>query len=290
MGYYAVCLFISNTASPTSWVHVLEDLNLLPDQMTNRRDPRHKVSIEDQSDEVMSDFTTSSSCVTTDSGIERSPAAAATESYTRKPLIHPARLQVRKRRFSISSATAALSLTGDGCGFGDHVTCKRMLNGNAPNPFQRVSDARWQMNQRCSYVVEKRNNYFRHRGFDHRNGWCFTNGNGLRKDHISLRGSHDNLSPPGLSLSNLAASTPFAYPPRTASLHHQSSFISSQLPRPCNQPQSIKGLPAAALRSNNSHSKWHKWIMCFVCVLIPLSVTGNVVLLLVMFAPANRPV
>ena len=278
---------ISNTDSPTSWVHVLEDLNLLPDQTTNKQDPHHEVSIEKEFDECMSDFNTSSGCVTTDSGIERSPTAA-TVSYTRKPLIHPARLQVRKRRFSISSATAALSLTGDGCGFSNHVTSKRMLNGEAPNPFQHVSDARWQMNRRYSYIVEERNNHFRHREVNRRNGWCSSSGNGLR---ISLRDSHNKSSSTGLTLSNLAATAaPITHIPRITSLHRQSSLISSHLPCPCNQPQSIAGIPAAAPTSNKSlPPQWHKWIKCFVCVLILLSITANVVLLLVMFADVYRP-
>ena len=84
----------------------------------------------------------------------------------RKPLIQPAKLRVRKRRFSISSATAALSLTGNGWGFGDHVINKtsasgHSVNGEAPNPFLQVPDTRCMNIRRNSVVVERpRVNYF----------------------------------------------------------------------------------------------------------------------------------
>ena len=56
-------------------------------------------------------------------GATKSPSSSfsSTTAAATKPLIHPARLKVRKRRLSISSATAALSLAGNGWGFGGHV-------------------------------------------------------------------------------------------------------------------------------------------------------------------------
>ena len=114
----------------------------------------------------------------------------------RKPLIQPAKLRVRKRRFSISSATAALSLTGNGWGFNNNKDNGCLVNGEAPNPFLRVPDTRRCMNiRRNSAIMERQKvNYFQQGSINrHNNSSHFTNfnGNGLMRHHHGMMNNHN---------------------------------------------------------------------------------------------------
>ena len=280
--------------SPRSWLHLIEDLNLLPDQESNQNDPPHEMNNNDTDDENTANFSISqpSSNVSIASDVERSTTA---NSYTNKPLIQPAKLRVRKRRFSISSATAALSLTGNGWDFSDHVTNKadaHLVNGEAPNPFLRVPDTlshRHVHNRRSPTFVERQNmDYFHGGGVNHHNS--LRNGNRLtnhRMTSTSLQDSHRSLSLSRLNFSN-------AHPTPTPHHHHLqqssslSSMSSSHLPCPSNQPQSIRTSAAAPISSTNSppHSNRVKRV---VGALILFSVTGNVVLLLLLFVYVYKP-
>ena len=203
----------------------------------------------------------------------------------RKPLIHPAKLQVRKRRFSISSATAALSLTGNGWGFGDHVINKasgHSVNGEAPNPFLQVPDTRRMNIRRNSVIVERpRVNYFQQGRTNDHSSAHFTNGNGLmnHNHNISLQ---DSRRTSFLRLDSHTTPPPNNQPWQQSS---SSSLISSsRLPCPSNQPQSM-GNPAAATngrpRSNG--------VRCVVVALVLLSVTGNIVLLFLLIVYVYKP-
>ena len=218
-------------------------------------------------------------------------------SCTRKPLIQPAKLQVRRRRFSISSATAALSLTGSGWGFSDHVTNKdngRSVNGEADNPFLHVPDSRRCMNiRRNPAVIERQDvNSFQQGGTScHKMSSHFGNGNGLTNNRMlnnhntSLQDSNEIFSLSGLNLSSSHAA------PTLHTTHHpqqqstSSSLSPSPLPCPSNQPQST-GTPAAATLKSRPPSNR---VRCVVGALILLSVTGNIILLLLLFVYVYKP-
>lgn len=207
----------------------------------------------------------------------------------RKPLIQPAKLRVRKRRFSISSATAALSLTGNGWGFGDHVINKasgHSANGEAPNPFLQVPDTRRMNIQRNSVIVERpRVNYFQQGKTNNHSSAHFANGNGLTNyNHNNIISLQDSRR---TSLSRLNSHTippPSNQPWQQSSSSSSSLISSSRLPCPSNQPQSM-GTPAAAAngrpRSNG--------VRCVVMALVLLSVTGNIVLLLLLIVYVYKP-
>ena len=220
----------------------------------------------------------------TASDLEKSNMAAGCPRN--KPLIQPAKLRVRKRRFSISSATAALSLTGNGWGFGDHVINKasgHSMNGEAPNPFLQVPDTRCMNIQRNSVVVERpRVNYFQQGRTNDHSSAHFANGNGLtnHNHNISLQDSRRTFS----RLNSHTTPPPNNQPWQQSSSSSSSLISSSYLPCPSNQPQST-GTPAAATngrpRSNG--------VRCVVVALVLLSVTGNVVLLLLLIVYVYKP-
>lgn len=233
----------------------------------------------------------SSNIVSNASDVERS----TTYTANRKPLIQPARLRVRKRRFSISSATAALSLTGDGWGFGDHVTNKadtRSMNSEASNPFLRVPDTHRCMNiRRNSAIIERQKvNYFQQGRVNHHTSSHFANGNGLTNHKMAnnhntpLRDSHRILSLSRLTLSN-SHTTPTPYTAHhPQQLSSSSSLSPSHLPCSSNQPQSTGTPPATS--NSRPHSNG---VRCVVGALILFSVTGNVVLLLLLFVYVYKP-
>lgn len=279
--------------SPCSWLHSVEDLNLLSDQASNQNDPSHEANNE-KDDESVEDFIISrpsSSIATSASDVERSTTA---NSYAKKPLIQPAKLRVRKRRFSISSATAALSLTGNGWGFSDHVIMTnkadaRVVNGGAPNPFLRVPDIHRRMNGRrnCAIVErQKVNNYFQQGEASHNSsiGNGLTNHRMTNNHTISLQDSHQSSSLSRLNLSTIP--TPHTSLPLQPS--SSLSMFSSHLPCPSNQPQST-GTSAAAPISSISSQPRGNGVRCVVGALILFSVTGNIVLLFLLFVYVYKP-
>lgn len=112
----------SCSASPNSWLHLIEDMKLINKaQHTNSdRSVGGGECFRPVANSSMADLP----CNELSDGAAKSPSSAFTTAAATKPLIHPARLKVRKRRLSISSATAALNLAGNGWGFGGHVTEK----------------------------------------------------------------------------------------------------------------------------------------------------------------------
>ena len=217
---------------------------------------------------------------------------AANGCTARKPLIQPAKLRVRKRRFSISSATAALSLTGNGWDFNNNKDNGCLVNGEAPNPFLHVPDTRRCMNiRRNSAIMERQKvNYFQQGSINrHNNSSHFTNfnGNGLmhRHHHGMMNNHNTSLQDFHETLRLNSHATP-THPTYTAHLNQQSSISPSPLSCPSNEPHSTAGTPAAA--SNNR--PWSNGVRCVVSALILFSVTANVILLfLLILYVYNKP-
>ena len=235
----------------------------------------------------MADFSTlqpSANTVTTDTDVM---SLSAAKDCTRKPLIQPARLKVRRRRFSINSATAALSLAGNGCSFGDHVTNRAnscSVNGEAPNPFLHVPNNTHRcMNiRRNSAVVERqKENYFHQGGtnFHSASQINLANGNGV-SNHRRMNGHMPSQNPHRI-LSLHTATTA-----HTTHRQQQSSSLSSPLFHSPDQPQSIETQAASSINSHPPHSDRFRWV---VGALVLLSVTGNIVLLLLLFMHVYKP-
>ena len=281
--------FFPATDSPRSWLHLIEDLDLLHDQASNQNNSPHEANHKSKS---AADFNISQpqpNVISTASDIEKSNMA---DGCPRKPLIQPAKLRVRKRRFSISSATAALSLTGNGWSFGDHVINKangHSVNSEAPNPFLQVPDtthSRGMNVRRNSAIIERpRVNYFQQRRTNHHSLAHFANGIGLTNHkHNTSQDSCKILSLSRLNHFNSHTTPPPNNQPWQQQSLSSSLISSSHLPCPSNQLQST-GTPAAAVNSRPRSNR----VRCVVVALVLFSVTGNVVLLLLLIMHVYKP-
>lgn len=210
-----------------------------------------------------------------------------TNGCSKKPLIQPARLRVRKRQISLTSATAALSLSsGNGWSLGNRVTQKnntdRLSNGlRQPRSFLNnnghfVNSRQPNVDQGCNVsnptlVLGDRNhgnNVMR----------CTVNGSerlvNNRPQNWSPHKDLDILNLSELNLSDAATVNP--------SLHQHSSTILAK-----RQPQSA-GIDYCVVHGNRSPPPSNR-VGCPVVTLILLSLSANVILLLVLVVYMYRP-
>lgn len=217
--------------------------------------------------------------------------SALADGFTRRPLIHPARLKVQKRRLSISSATAALSLAGNGWSLHGHMTegtsgC--MPNNRQPqNPFLNGG---YGSNKRNSVPDLRLNNLFtstQQEGSGERNNH-FVNGrpqlvqsNRNARSTVSdiIASEHDDRNDIMLNFSGLRL-------PNTATSNHHvhQSPPTTVVNR---QPPSV-GLNHNVVKGNQSPPPG-KRARCPVVTLIVFSLTTNIVLLFVLFMYVYKP-
>lgn len=257
------------TSSPRSWLHSVEDLKLLSEQTL---DQCHHPDLCERESESLEAETSSNIVQQRCSTADNEQRSATTECFTSKPLIRPARLKVRKRRFSISSATAALSLAGNGWSLGDHVAKKSSsysLNDDGPRPFLSSGHSMNQRNknngqQTLSSTREGSSEGHHLDGRFRKNSGRFTNyrmNDTFRQDGIIRRTSSS-----GPSISDTNAVNYFKQASNQSQrMEDGASYVSRALPDPGNR------------------------VSCVVAALILLSVTANIVLLFLLFTYIYKP-
>ena len=257
---------------------MIEDLKLLPEKTSHQQGHTGLYEENYKSDSVEKNpGIVRPSCVESSSAV----ADASENRFTTKPLIHPARFQVRKRRFSISSATAALSLAGNGWNLGSNVTEKAnghvTNDGRCSNPFLN-----------CEYLPDKRSTS---PNLHHR----FSSAQEEGSDHFVMNSrSHVQLGDTNRLMSQGLNSTPVKesqnlsginLSDKTTHSHHQTQSPPT-LGNQC-QPQPT-GLSHGHIHGNQTLPP-RKGVSCPLVALIIISLTTNVVLLLVLFVYVYKP-
>lgn len=264
------------TVSPNSWLHLIEDLNLLPEKTSHKQRHSDPHVGNDGHDSVVKNHS-----IAQPSTVESSAAVTGTLSdrYTTKPLIQPARLQLRKRRFSISSATAALSLAGNGWSLGSDMTEKTnghvTNSGRCANPFLN-----------CEYLSNKRNSSpnLQHQFVSIHEKRCddlVVNSRSQLTESNRLKSQGLKSTPPKEN-QNLSE---FDLSEKTIRSHHclrSSPALDNQ-----HQPQPT-GLSRSDIHGNQAPPPG-KGVSCPLVALVIFSLTTNVVLLLVLFVYVYKP-
>ena len=210
-------------------------------------------------------------------------------SFNGKPLIQPARLQVRKRQQSLSSATAALSLAGNGWSLNSHVTERRLNLANGAKPSHPFISRGLFVNGRNSSPDLRSNfsssqlgcsNHQRRVSSTYSNaGPHFTNGNRtLTNGGMDNSYQHDDLNT--LNMSGLN-------PSQTTMDNHHGYEHSPTMHMPT-KPQPCPAGPRPVVNGNKS-PPLGKGISCPVATLIVVSLSTNVILILLLAAFIYSP-
>ena len=223
-------------------------------------------------------------------GMSMSPVSTGTAMAAGKPLIQPARLKVRKRRLSINSATAALSLAGSRWSLDGHVTEKAngdwSMGGRKVQP-PSLSLTNWHStNGRTTSARTSQQSS----NFSFRNDNLAFNRYGRRNGTLRFE-PHSTADSNGLANHSEKANTP-QHSVNGLNLSGANLPLTSARTDCCDTQPSItdnRQPQMMGVVNSNKYSKPVRRISCSVLTLLLLSLSVNVVLLFMLVVCAYRP-